>query len=117
MRHRMTQRRLGRPTDHRLALIRNLMQELVRHERIRTTQPKAEELQREFEKLVTVARVGDLNARRRVSAKLYDEAMAAKLVNDIAPRFANRPGGYTRVVKLGPRRGDSAPMAHIELVE
>ena len=116
MRHRMAQRKLGRPTDHRLALIRNLMQELVRHERLRTTQPKAEELQREVEKLITIARAGDLNARRRVSAKLYDESMAAKLVNEIAPRYADRSGGYTRVVKLGPRKGDSAPMAHIELV-
>ena len=116
MRHRMAQRKLGLTTSHRLALIRNLMQELVRHERIRTTQPKAEELQREIEKLITIARVGDLNARRRVSARLYDESMAAKLVNEIAPRYRDRNGGYTRVVKLGPRKGDSAPMAHIELV-
>jgi large subunit ribosomal protein L17 len=117
MRHRMTQRKLGRPTSHRIALIRNLMTDLVRHERLRTTQPKAEELQREIEKLITVARVGDLNARRRVSAKLYDEAMVAKLVDDVAPRFAERNGGYTRLVKLMPRRGDSAPMAQIELVQ
>jgi len=116
MRHRMTQRKLARPTDHRLALIRNLMTELVRHEHLRTTQAKAEELQREVEKLITIARVGDLHARRQVSAKLYDETMAAKLMNDIAPRYATRNGGYTRIVKLLPRRGDSAPMAHVELV-
>jgi large subunit ribosomal protein L17 len=117
MRHRMTQRKLGRPTDHRLALIRNLITDLVRYEKLRTTQPKAEELQREAEKLITVARRGTLYARRQVSAVLYDEAVAAKLMSDVAPRFQGRSGGYTRVVKLGPRKGDGAPMAQIELVQ
>ncbi len=117
MRHRMNQRRLGRPTSHRLAMLRNLMTDLVRYERLRTTQPKAEELQREVEKLITVARQGTLHARRQVSAKLYDEAVAAKLMNEVAPRYESRSGGYTRVVKLLPRKGDSAPMAHIELVQ
>src|SRR5437870_4761812 len=110
MRHRMTQRKLGRPTDHRLALIRNLMTDLVRYEKLRTTHAKADELQREAEKLITVARQGTLTARRRVSAVLYDEAVAAKLMTDVAPRFQGRSGGYTRVVKLGLRKGDGAPM-------
>jgi large subunit ribosomal protein L17 len=113
----MTLRKLGRPTDHRLALLRNLMTDFLRHERLKTTQPKAEELQREVEKLITVAKQGTLTARRRVSAKLYDETVAAKLMNDIAPRFAERPGGYTRMIKMLPRRGDAAAMAHLELVE
>jgi large subunit ribosomal protein L17 len=113
----MNQRRLSRPADHRSALLRNLMTDLVRHERIRTTQVKAEELRREVEKLITIARRGDLYSRRLVSARLYDEAVAAKLMTDVAPRFADRNGGYTRIVKLGPRRGDGAMMAQIELVQ
>ena len=117
MRHRMNQRRLGRPTSHRLALLRNLMTDLVRYEKLKTTQVKAEELQREVEKLITFARRGSLHARRTVSARLYDEHVAAKLFEDVAPRFAGRSGGYTRLVKLAPRRGDSAPMAQIELVQ
>lgn len=117
MRHRMNQRRLGRPTSHRLALLRNLMTDLVRYEKLKTTQVKAEELQREVEKLITIARQGSLHARRTVSARLYDERVAAKLFEDVAPRFAGRSGGYTRLVKLAARRGDSAPMAQIELVK
>jgi large subunit ribosomal protein L17 len=93
------------------------MTDLLRYERIRTTQPRAEEVQREVERLITKARTGTLHARRQVSAKLYDEAVAQKLVNEIAPRFKDRPGGYTRMTKLGIRRGDSAPMAQLELVQ
>ena len=116
MRHRNAGRKLGRPTGHRLALLRNLTTDLLRHERIRTTEPKAEEVQRAVEKLITKARVGGLHARRLVAAELYDPAVADKLMTELAPKFSTRPGGYTRVVKLGIRRGDAAPMAQVELV-
>lgn len=116
MRHRVAMRKLGRPTGHRLALIRNLMTDLIRHERLQTTEPKAAELRREVEKLIGTARAGDLHARRMVAAKLYDEAVVRKLFADIVPRYQDRPGGFTRTVKLMPRRGDGAPMAQIELI-
>lgn len=117
MRHRVAQRKLGRPTGHRLSLIRNLMTDLLRHERLQTTEPKAAELRREVEKLIGTARANDLHARRLVAAKLYDEEVVRKLFSDIVPRYADRPGGFTRMVKLMPRRGDGAPMAQIELVQ
>ena len=117
MRHRVAMRKLGRPTGHRLALIRNLMTDLIRHERLQTTEPKAAELRREVEKLIGTARANDLHARRLVAAKLYDEDMVRKLFTDLVPRYADRPGGFTRMVKLVPRRGDGAPMAQIELVQ
>lgn len=116
MRHRVGLRKLNRPTGHRLALIRNLMTDLIRHERLQTTEPKAAELRREVERLIGTARAGDLHARRQVLSKLYDEEVVRKLFSDIVPRYADRPGGFTRTVKLMPRRGDGAPMAQIELV-
>ena len=117
MRHRVGLRKLGRPTGHRLALMRNLMTSLLRHERLRTTEPKASELRREVEKLIGTARANDLHARRLVAARLYDRAVLKKLFDEIVPRYQDRPGGFTRVVKLQPRRGDGAPMAQIELVQ
>src|SRR5947208_17195731 len=117
VRHRVAMRKLGRPTGHRLTLIRNLMTDLIRHERLQTTEPKAAELRREVEKLIGTARGNDLHARRLVMAKLYDEQVVRKLFADIVPRYADRPGGFTRTVKLMPRRGDGAPMAQIELVQ
>jgi large subunit ribosomal protein L17 len=116
MRHRVAQRKLSRPTGHRLSLIRNLMTSLLRHERLQTTQPKASELRREVEKLIGTARANDLHARRQVAAKLYDREVLKKLFDEIVPRYQDRPGGFTRTVKLQPRRGDGAPMAQIELV-
>ena len=116
MRHRVGLRKLGRPTGHRLALIRNQMTDLIRHERLQTTEPKAAELRREVERLIGVARTGDLHARRMVLAKLYDEEVVTKLFADIVPRYQDRQGGFTRTFKLMPRRGDGAPMAQIELV-
>ncbi len=116
MRHRQAQRKLGRPTGHRVSLIRNLMTDLIRHERLQTTEPKAAELQREVEKLIGTARGNDLHARRLVIAKLYDEAMVNKLFAELVPRYEGRPGGFTRMVKLGPRRGDGAPLAQVELI-
>ena len=116
MRHRVAMRKLNRPTGHRLSLIRNLMTDLIRHERLQTTEPKAAELRREVERLIGTARAGDLHARRMVAAKLYDEVVLRKLFAEIVPRYQNRPGGFTRTFKLIPRRGDGAPMAQIELV-
>ena len=116
MRHRVAMRKLGRPTGHRLSLIRNLMTDLLRHERLQTTEPKAAELRREVERLIGTARANDLQARRLVAAKLYDEEIVRKLFSEIVPRYEGRPGGFTRTVKLMPRRGDGAPMAQIELV-
>ncbi|MDQ6674117.1 MAG: 50S ribosomal protein L17, partial [Chloroflexota bacterium] len=96
MRHRVGLRKLGRPTGHRLALIRNLMTDLIRHERLQTTAPKAAELRREVEKLISTARADDVHARRLVAAKLYDVEVARKLFTDIVPRYKDRPGGFTR---------------------
>jgi large subunit ribosomal protein L17 len=92
------------------------MTDLIRHERLQTTEPKAAELRREVERLIGTARAGDLHARRMVAAKLYDEVVLRKLFAEIVPRYQNRPGGFTRTFKLMPRRGDGAPMAQIELV-
>ncbi len=92
------------------------MTDLIRHEHLQTTAPKAAELRREVEKLIGTARAGDLHARRMVLSKLYDEEVVRKLFTDIVPRYQDRPGGFTRTFKLLPRRGDGAPMAQIELV-
>ncbi|MDQ3812213.1 MAG: 50S ribosomal protein L17 [Chloroflexota bacterium] len=116
MRHRVAMKKLGRPTGHRLSLIRNLMTDLIRHERLQTTEPKAVELRREVEKLIGTARAGDLHARRLVAARLYDGEMVRKVCGELVERYRDRPGGFTRIVKLMPRRGDGAPMAQIELV-
>ena len=115
MRHRLGKRKLGRDSGHRMSLLRNQATDLFRYERIRTTEPKAKELRALAEKLITLAKRGDLHARRQVIAHLYDVRIANKLVDELAPRFADRPGGYLRLLHLGPRRGDSAPMAQIEL--
>jgi len=125
MRHRVAHRKLGRVTEHRLSLLRNQAQALLRHERISTTVAKAKELRPFVEHLITVAKRGladggdtirAVNARRRVRRDLTDRAVAAKLFDTIAPRFADRPGGYTRLVRLGFRRGDAAELAQVELV-
>ena len=125
MRHRVAHRKLGRVTEHRLALLRNQAQELLRHERIKTTVPKAKELRPFVERLITVAKRGIadgaeggrvLHARRLVARHLADGDVARKLFETIAPRFASRPGGYTRLLRAGRRRGDDAEIAQIELV-
>src|SRR5947208_11515529 len=115
MRHQARKRRLGRPSGHRSALLRNQATDLFRYEKIRTTEPKAKELRSMAEKLITLAKRGDLHARRQVIANLYDVTIANKVVDELAARFADRPGGYTRLIHLEPRRGDSAPMAQLEL--
>lgn len=117
MRHRIAGSKLGRPTDHRLAMFRNQLTDLFRYEKIRTTEPKAKALRPQAEKLVTLAKRGDLAARRLVLAKLYDRTVVDKLFHVLAPRFSERAGGYTRIIKLEPRLGDGAPMAIIQLME
>ena len=124
MRHRVAHRKLGRVTEHRISLLRNQATALLRHEHIETTVPKARELRPFVEHLITVAKRGlatgdavkKLNARRHVSEDLADTKVVDKLFGEVAPRFSARPGGYTRLLKVGPRRGDSADMARIELV-
>ncbi|MCL5264309.1 MAG: 50S ribosomal protein L17 [Chloroflexi bacterium] len=117
MRHGVAGRKLGRPTDQRLALFRSLVTELFRYDKITTTLPKAKAIQSEAEKFVTLAKRGDLHARRQALAYIYDPKIVDKLFAVIGPKYADRQGGYTRIVKLGPRQGDAAPMARIELVE
>jgi large subunit ribosomal protein L17 len=111
-----TLRKLGRPTGHRNAMLRNQVTSLFEHGKIETTVHKAKETQRVAEKMITLAKKGDLHARRQVLAYVYDETVVTKLFEEIAPQYADRNGGYTRVLKLGPRRGDGAEMAILELV-
>jgi len=117
MRHLRQGRKLGRTTAHRKALLRNLATALLEHERIITTEPKAKELRRVADKLVTLGKRGDLHARRQALQTVRSNSVVQKLFNEIAPRFAERRGGYTRVVRLGYRSGDAAAMAVIELVD
>jgi large subunit ribosomal protein L17 len=118
MRHLKKGKKLGRTSSHRLALLRNLAARLIEHEAITTTVPKAKEARRFVERLITIARAGTLAGRRRVASRLQDEAMAKKLVEDVAPRFAQRPGGYTRIIKLARFRiGDAGRLCRLELVE
>jgi large subunit ribosomal protein L17 len=125
MRHNVAHRKLGRVTEHRLALLRNQAIALLRHERIETTLPKAKELRPFVERLITIAKRGvaavdgngrSLHARRLVLAEIPDKVVVGKLFDSLVPRFADRPGGYTRILRVGFRRGDSAEVAQIELV-
>ncbi len=109
-------RKLGRPTNHRKAMLRNLTTSLLREGKIKTTDTRAKEVRKMAEKMITLAKRGDLHARRQVLAYVYDEDIVTKLFDEIAPKYADRNGGYTRVLKLGPRRGDAAEMAILELV-
>jgi len=117
MRHRNAGRKLNRTATHRSALFASLAVALFKHEQIATTLPKAKELRRVADRLITLAKRGDLHARRLAYSRIGDEATVAKLFDTLAPRYADRPGGYTRVMKAGFRYGDSAPMAIIELVD
>lgn len=117
MAHARAGHKLGRKSDHRRAMFRNLMTELFRHERIRTTEAKAKAIQGESEKLIRLACRGDLHARRQIMTEIQDKSIVDKLIHVIGPDMAERPGGYTRIIKLGPRRGDNAPMVFIELVD
>jgi len=117
MRHGVSGRKFDRPTGARMAMYRNLVTDLLGHEKIVTTEAKAKEIQRMAEKFITLGKTDDLSSRRQASAFLYDEAVAAKVFKDLGPRFKERHGGYTRIVKIGPRLGDGAPMVQIELVK
>jgi large subunit ribosomal protein L17 len=125
MRHRVSHRKLGRVTEHRIAMLRNQAEALLRHERIETTMPKAKELRPFVERIISIAKRGlaggeangkSLHARRMVLRDIQDRDVVSKLFDTIAPRFEGRPGGYTRILRIGFRRGDSAPVAQIELV-
>jgi large subunit ribosomal protein L17 len=117
MRHRKAGRKLNRTPTHRSALLSSLANALIKHEQIATTLPKAKELRRVADRLITLAKRGDLHARRQAYARIRDDLMVAKLFETLGPRYAERSGGYTRVLKAGFRYGDSAPMAVIELVD
>ena len=117
MRHRHGLRKLNRTSAHRLAMLRNMMNSLLRHEAIKTTLPKAKELRRVIEPMITLGKEPTVANKRLAFARLRDREMVSKLFNEIGPRFANRNGGYTRILKMGFRVGDNAPMAYMELVE
>jgi len=117
VRHRIAGRQLGRPTHQRLSLYRNLIIDLLRYEKIQTTEAKAKAIRGQAERLITLAKKDDLAARRLAIARLGNVEIVEKLFTLIAPKYADRPGGYTRIIKLGPRLGDAAPMAIIQLVE
>jgi large subunit ribosomal protein L17 len=117
MRHAVAGYKLGRPTSHRLALYRNLVTDLLRYERVQTTLAKARAIQPIAEKMVTVGKTDSVHHRRLAAAQLYDRKIVQKLFDVVGPRFAERPGGYTRILKLGKRLGDAADIAIIELVE
>ena len=117
MRHRIGGRKLGRTSSHRAALFRNMAAALIKHEQITTTLPKAKELRPYVEKLITLAKKGGLSNRRLAHSRLLDDAQLAKLFDVLAARYADRNGGYTRVIKAGLRASDAAPMGVIELVD
>ncbi len=117
MRHKLGQRKLGRTSSHRRALMRNMAAALIKHEQITTTLPKARELRPYIEKLITLGKHGGLSNRRLAHARLLDDAQLAKLFTTLADRYAGRAGGYTRIIKAGYRASDAAPMAVIELVD
>ena len=116
MRHRAKHRQLSRTSSHRRALLRNLATSLFRHGRVTTTEAKAKELRPYAERLITLARRGDVHARRLVARRIQDREVQQKLFVDLGKRFATRPGGYTRIIKLGHRAGDGADVARIELL-
>ncbi len=117
MKHQMAGRKLGRPIGHRLALYRNLVADLFRHGKLVTTEAKAKEIRSLAEKMVTLGKENTLASRRRALALITDKALVDKIFTEVAPRYKERSGGYTRLLKLGPRPGDGAPTAKLELVE
>src|SRR5688500_5171989 len=117
MRHRVKGRQLSRKSSHRRATMRNMAINLFRHDRIETTTAKAKELRPYAERLITLAKRGDLHARRLAARRIHDPEVLRRLFSELAPKYTNRPGGYTRILKLGHRQGDAADMALIELVD
>ena len=116
MNHRKTGRRLGRTTSHRKAMVRNMVTSLLEHERIVTTTPKAKEVRRVADKMITLAKRGDLHARRQALSFIRDKKVVAKLFDKLREEYMDRNGGYTRIIRTGNRAGDAAPMAILELV-
>ena len=117
MRHQKQRNKLSRDSAHRRSLLRNLSRDVIQHERIKTSQAKAKAVKPKVEKLITLAKRGDLHARRQALSELgQDKFIVHKLFEEVAPRYAERPGGYTRIVKLGPRRSDSTELVFLELV-
>lgn len=117
MRHRVAGRQLKRDADHRRSLRRNLITDLFRHGKIRTTEAKAKAIRGQAEKLISLSKRGDLHARRQALRVVRDPQVVEELFNTIGPRYGERPGGYTRLVRLGPRQGDAAPIVQLELIE
>jgi len=117
MRHKVVGRKLGRSSGHRRALYRNLVTDLLGYGKITTTEAKAKEVRGLAEKMITLAKAGDLNSRRQALAFILDKKVTEKVFAELAPKYAERPGGYTRIIKLGPRLGDGAAMVRLELVE
>ena len=117
MRHRQSGRQLGRNSSHRRAMYRNMVASLIEHEAIKTTVPKAKELRRVIEPLITMAKEDDVAKRRRAFDKLRNKGAVGKLFKELGPRYKNRPGGYLRILKMGHRAGDAAPMALVQLVD
>lgn len=117
MRHNKIGRRLGRTPTHRVHMMRNMVTSLLEHEKVTTTITRAKELRRDVERVITMAKTDDLHSRRQVLKVVHDRKIVAKLFETIAPRYQDRPGGYTRIIRLNPRVGDNAPMSIIELVE
>jgi len=117
MRHKVAGRKLGRSSSHRRAIFRNLVTDLLSYEKITTTEAKAKEVRSLAEKMITLGKKGGLHSRRQVLSFVIDKKVTEKVFNDLAPKYAERPGGYTRIVKLGPRLGDGAAMVQLELVE
>ena len=116
MRHRIAGRKLSRPTGHRMSMLRTAVTDLLRYESVRTTEPKAKEIRKLAEKVITRGKRGGLHQRRLASAVLTDKVVLKKVFDELGPRYKSRDGGYTRILKLGPRKGDSAEMAILELV-
>ena len=117
MRHKVKSQRFDRPTDQRLAMFRGMVTDLLKHEQIKTTEAKAKAVRGLAEKMITLGKSNSLPARRQVLAYVYDKDVVRKVFDDLGPRYSARPGGYTRIVKLGPRLGDGAPVVQLELVE
>jgi large subunit ribosomal protein L17 len=117
MRHRVAGRKLSRSSSHRRALFRNLVTDLLDHEKITTTEAKAKEVRRLAERMITLGKDGGLHSRRQALSFIFDEKVVDKVFAQLAARYSERPGGYTRITKIAPRLGDGAPMARLELVE
>ena len=117
MRHRLSGRKLSRPTAHRMSMLRTAVTDLLRYESVKTTEPKAKEIRRLAEKTITRGKKGDLHNRRMAAAFLTDESVVRKLFDELGPRFRDRPGGYLRILKIGYRAGDAAPMAVVQLLD